>query len=133
MPAQRAVIQQELGATKHSVEPGGGQVNIPEPGADYLTSPRGRASLDSRAARTSSRPFPKHMGLPLTYSAPSRLFMDRVSEDSQPTERFPYWGRNMWSACAACAVATVGFATSYPYSPFILRAMGFQATLESWV
>lgn len=59
--------------------------------------------------------------------------MDRVSEDSQPTERFPYWGRNMWTAFAACAVANVGFSASYPYLPLILREMGFQENLESWV
>lgn len=46
---------------------------------------------------------------------------------------FPYWRRNMTVLPAAGLIWTLGFALSWPFVPLMLRGLGVQDNLETWV
>jgi MFS family permease len=48
-------------------------------------------------------------------------------------EQYPYWRRNMFAMSLAAFALSTGFGISNPFFPLVLRELGAQGHLETWV
>lgn len=53
--------------------------------------------------------------------------------DADESRQFPYWRRNLQALPIANFLCSMGFALSWPFLPLMLRGLGAQGSLETWV
>jgi DHA1 family multidrug resistance protein-like MFS transporter len=53
--------------------------------------------------------------------------------DSLESQQFPYWQENLRILPVANFLCSLGFALSWPFLPLMLRGLGAQGSLETWV
>jgi MFS transporter, DHA1 family, multidrug resistance protein len=46
---------------------------------------------------------------------------------------FPYWRRNLWALPPANLLCSLGFSLSWPFLPLIVRSLGVEDNLETWI
>jgi MFS family permease len=53
--------------------------------------------------------------------------------DAREPQQFPYWRHNLRVMPVANLLCSMGFALSWPFLPLMLRGLGAQGNLETWV
>jgi len=56
-----------------------------------------------------------------------------ATADSAESKQFPYWQQNLRVLPLANFLCSAGFALSWPFLPLMLRGLGAQGSLETWV
>ena len=54
-------------------------------------------------------------------------------DESEESRRFPYWRRNLQILPLANLLTSMGFALSFPFLPLMVRSLGVQEHLETWI
>ncbi len=56
-----------------------------------------------------------------------------AAADAEESRQFPYWRGNLRVLPLANLLGTIGFSISFPFLPLIVRGLGVQENLETWI
>src|SRR5215510_3846473 len=59
--------------------------------------------------------------------------MEATAENQSEGERFPYWRGNLRVVPLSNLLSSLGFSVSWPFLPLMLRGLGVERGLETWV